>query len=262
MDFDIEQVNTDIPKAKRIVLAGNDPYTYERHMTFIAKGFCDGVVHSYGSAAVKRKGYAIGGAGFANYMNAIAFIENYIRKSEIGMEREIHFAPCRDYATKQDDDSRHTYAFMPKIDGVTIKSLSGLEKLLGIGTGGLKTFFEDIEKAFDIGFFPDTMPESDNCIVTPKHINMIDFFIHNRNAPISPEDRQSLNGTAVDIILEHWHTRIVALKNKDEAKNLRKMFLELAGNTESALSHIKDNSHAKAKVQAYRESDFPNKVNF
>jgi len=274
MNFNISHVERDIVPLKKMVLADNDPHGYKQSTTFLGLGYQGGVVSGYGSAAVKHTEEHIvtDALGGTNYYDRAAklvghrMLEEYKRLSTLAMNRGIHCAPYLDTTTREDDKKRHHYAFMPKLDGITSKSEGAIEKMLAIGTDGLKTFFKDYLAVHELGFVTDIATKADNLIVTDKNINMIDMIVaYKGQQKLAPETQQCAYYFAVDTILGHWQRELLKPKgktksefekNKNEIHQKRKMLVELAGNVESVLKWISNSSKARTTAKHIRKCDF------
>ena len=264
MNFNLEQVIRDIAPLKKMVLADNDPHGYKERTALLGKGYQGGVVSGFGSAAVKHTETQVSGRISETHVHKE--LEEYAKLSKLAIEKGIHCAPYLDIAVREDDQKRHSYAFMPKLDGITSKSEGALEKMLAIGTDGLKTFFEDYLTVHELGFVTDTATKADNLIVTDKNINMIDMLvIYKAQQKLVPETQQCAYFFAVDTILGHWHrelltpkgnTNLEFAKSSDELSHKRKMLTELARNVESALRWTSNSSNARGWAKKVRQSDF------
>jgi len=276
MDFKLSKVRKDIPKLKDIVL-NNDFYTLHTDatdgLTRLGSGNF-GIVHGYGSAAVKReidtisenRSYNWKGETVAAKDMSPKFAEMYekaIALGDKGIQEGLHFAPYLDYAIKEVDNHRLRYAFMPRINGETLKSKNGLFRLVSVGAEGLKTFFEDHTTLHRIGLaFDDSDTTADNCIITDNNLNMVDIGIASVIPIIDDTEMQRLNLYGAATVLNHWHDFLVQtnINTTELAKLRREAFKELAGNTETALSKVKNSSQALGKVKVMQKSDFSKRI--
>jgi hypothetical protein len=224
MDFDLGIVRCDAIRMKEhIKCHGFESLDY-------LGGGRNGDVYGYGSAAAKRQLFVIGAP-------LEKIFEKYIMESEKGIKRGIHFAPYLDYSIH----GHNNYAvagvsYMPKINGVTLKSDGALERLVNIGSGGIKTFFNDYWAIRECGFDTDDHYLADNYIVSDNHINMIDLEF--RVSPILICDRERINRRAVHVILD----------GEDYDKK-SKLYKELVGNTLDALSKVPNSTQATKTVK-------------
>jgi len=227
MDFDVAQVKEDIAKLKELVLAGKFS-SLER----LGHGIEGSVWGAYNNCAVVKAIHAEKTLA-ANPER----IQELITIGAKAMERDLDFVPYLECVQK-----RHTYIFMPKINGVTTKKNKGLPALVDIGVSGLEAYFHNYKEGHDIGFHVDNCPDADNLIVSYRSPNIKFIDPDKGAAKIAP---RKLNRIAAELLLDYWFHR------RNETKETQELFTELVVNTQSALRGKKDADLARKRVEQY-----------
>jgi len=168
MDFNIDQVNADLIRAKKHIQENEFP----DGLKYLGKGQ-NGVVCSLNSVAIKKHKYSI------DPIRQRGMLEF----SELGIKQDIKFAPYLDFINiKTSESDISDFSFMPKLEGPTFgdgKFSDKLDNMLEIGADGFERFISDFLALRKIGFHIDYINE--NFIITTnpdsnkKHISFIDL---------------------------------------------------------------------------------------
>jgi|GEM_PF-4200142 len=220
MDFNIDEVRTDILKAKEYLGAKHPLCELEK----LGEG-THSKVYRLKSVALKHL-----------FCGEPPLKQDQITAGEEAIKRKYNFAPYLE--TMKDPKCKdRNFAFSPCLDGLRMWDLHADAMVKNLGATGMEEYYNNGLGLRSLGFRADINPS--NFIVTPRAINYIDMFF---------ETKIDYNPNKV---LERLTKAVLWADQVSHCFNIKNNFPEIADNMRTALNHFKDNGGALTALTDY-----------